>query len=288
MAHGSRIHNSDPSADGATPRERGADAKYVYDFAEGSREMRDLLGGKGANIAEMTRLLGADLVPAGFMITTEACVRHDRRRRAAGLDDAGRRGARAPRAARRPAASATPTDPLLRLGALRRARVDAGHDGHRPQPRPERPLGDRARARAPATSASPGTPTGASCRCSPTSCAASRASGSRTTIAAGQGSATASRLDTELDVDALRELTGDLQALFREQTGEEFPQDPAEQLRQAILAVFDSWMRRSRGRLPAHQPHPRRLGHRRQRAADGLRQQGRAPPARASPSAATR
>src|SRR5438093_10059679 len=50
------------------------DTKYVYDFAEGSREMRDLLGGKGANVAEMTRILGADRVPAGFTITTEACV----------------------------------------------------------------------------------------------------------------------------------------------------------------------------------------------------------------------
>ena len=52
--------------------------KYVYDFAEGSREMRDLLGGKGANVAEMTRVLGVDRVPAGFTITTEACVRYMR------------------------------------------------------------------------------------------------------------------------------------------------------------------------------------------------------------------
>src|SRR6201991_4435071 len=36
--------------------------------------MRDLLGGKGANVAEMTRILGPDRVPAGFTITTEACV----------------------------------------------------------------------------------------------------------------------------------------------------------------------------------------------------------------------
>src|SRR3954467_1528615 len=50
--------------------------KWVYDFAEGSRGMRDLLGGKGANVAEMTRVLGADRVPAGFTITTEACVRY--------------------------------------------------------------------------------------------------------------------------------------------------------------------------------------------------------------------
>src|SRR5206468_11072332 len=36
--------------------------------------MRELLGGKGANVAEMTRVLGADRVPAGFTVTTEACV----------------------------------------------------------------------------------------------------------------------------------------------------------------------------------------------------------------------
>ena len=48
--------------------------QWVYDFAEGSREMRELLGGKGANVAEMTRVLGAERVPAGFTITTEACV----------------------------------------------------------------------------------------------------------------------------------------------------------------------------------------------------------------------
>src|SRR5947209_1806165 len=48
--------------------------KWVYDFSEGSREMRDLLGGKGANVAEMTRVLGTERVPAGFTITTEACV----------------------------------------------------------------------------------------------------------------------------------------------------------------------------------------------------------------------
>src|SRR6476469_10076640 len=48
--------------------------QWVYDFSEGSKEMRELLGGKGANVAEMTRVLGADRVPAGFTITTEACV----------------------------------------------------------------------------------------------------------------------------------------------------------------------------------------------------------------------
>ncbi|HSD82121.1 MAG TPA: PEP/pyruvate-binding domain-containing protein, partial [Solirubrobacteraceae bacterium] len=51
-----------------------AATKLVYDFAEGSAQMRALLGGKGSGIAEMTRILGPDRVPAGFTITTEACV----------------------------------------------------------------------------------------------------------------------------------------------------------------------------------------------------------------------
>ncbi len=45
--------------------------QYVYEFAEGNKDQRDLLGGKGANLAEMTRL-GLP-VPPGFTITTEAC-----------------------------------------------------------------------------------------------------------------------------------------------------------------------------------------------------------------------
>src|SRR5438105_3232541 len=53
-------------------------AKWVYDFAEGSRELRELLGGKGANVAEMTRVLGPARVPAGFTVTTEACVAYMR------------------------------------------------------------------------------------------------------------------------------------------------------------------------------------------------------------------
>jgi pyruvate,orthophosphate dikinase len=46
-------------------------AKYVYDFTEGNKDLKDLLGGKGANLAEMTNL-GLP-VPPGFTITTEAC-----------------------------------------------------------------------------------------------------------------------------------------------------------------------------------------------------------------------
>ena len=79
--------------------------KWVYEFSEGSREMRELLGGKGANVAEMKRIGGPVRVPDGFTITTEACVAYMQgdgqlpgRPRGAG-----RRGARAARGADRQA-----------------------------------------------------------------------------------------------------------------------------------------------------------------------------------------
>ena len=46
-------------------------SKYVYAFAEGNKDLKDLLGGKGANLAEMA---GMGLpVPPGFIVSTEAC-----------------------------------------------------------------------------------------------------------------------------------------------------------------------------------------------------------------------
>lgn len=48
--------------------------KYVYSFSEGNKDMRNLLGGKGANLAEMTKL-GLP-IPNGFTITTEACINY--------------------------------------------------------------------------------------------------------------------------------------------------------------------------------------------------------------------
>src|SRR5213595_1549500 len=63
--------------------------RWVYDFTDGSKDMRELLGGKGANVAEMTRVLGAERVPAGFTITTDACVKYMRagRREPEGMAD---------------------------------------------------------------------------------------------------------------------------------------------------------------------------------------------------------
>ena len=48
--------------------------KYVYLFSEGNASMRELLGGKGANLAEMTNI-GLP-VPQGFTISTEACTKY--------------------------------------------------------------------------------------------------------------------------------------------------------------------------------------------------------------------
>ena len=48
--------------------------KYVYAFEEGKKEMRNLLGGKGANLAEMTNI--GMPVPRGFTVTTEACTKY--------------------------------------------------------------------------------------------------------------------------------------------------------------------------------------------------------------------
>jgi len=62
--------NKDPHV--AESGDHGVESvKFVYDFTEGNKDLKDLLGGKGANLAEMTNL-GLP-VPPGFTITTEAC-----------------------------------------------------------------------------------------------------------------------------------------------------------------------------------------------------------------------
>ena len=62
---------------------------WVYDLNDGSAEMRELLGNKGANLAEMTQVLGPETVPGGFTVTTAACVEYMRNggQPPAGLDD---------------------------------------------------------------------------------------------------------------------------------------------------------------------------------------------------------
>ncbi len=117
-------------------------SKWVYDFAEGSKDMRELLGGKGANVAEMTRVLGPDRVPSGFTITTEACVEY---MRADQTEPEGMADQVAEALARLEEQTGKRLGdrerPAAGVGALGRARVDAGDARHGAEPRAQRRLG---------------------------------------------------------------------------------------------------------------------------------------------------
>jgi pyruvate,orthophosphate dikinase len=215
--------------------------RWVYDFAEGSREMRDLLGGKGANVAEMTRVLGRDRVPSGFTITTEACVEYmngDRREPAEMADQVAQALARLEQHSGRSLGDRT--DPLLvsvRSGAresmpgmldtvLNLGLNDESVAGLAQSTDNERFAWDSYRRFVQMFgNVSRGIP------------------GERFEDAIADAKRARSVSDdTELDSGALRELTATFKGIYREHTGEDFPQDPGDQLRLAIRAVFDSWV----------------------------------------------
>ena len=215
--------------------------KWVYDFAEGSKEMRELLGGKGANVAEMTRVLGPDRVPAGFTITTEACVEYMRADRsepegmAAQVAEAlGRLEERAGKAlgdrgdpllvsVRSGARESMPgmLDTVLNLGLN-----DESVQGLADTTSNERFAWDSYRRFVQMFgNVSRGIP------------------GEKFEDAIKSAKdARGVTEDTELDVEALRELTDTFKDIYAQATDEAFPQDPQEQLRLAIRAVFDSWV----------------------------------------------
>jgi pyruvate,orthophosphate dikinase len=208
--------------------------KWVYDFAEGSRDMRDLLGGKGANVAEMTRVLGAERVPAGFTITTEACVEYMRNDRTSPdeLDD------QVDQALKRLEEHAgkrlgDDEDPLLvsvRSGAresmpgmldtvLNLGLNDQSVEGLARATENERFAWDSYRRFVQMFGN-----------------VVHGIRGEEFENAIKQAkSARGVKEDTELDADALRELVATFRELY------DFPTDPREQLTQAIRAVFDSW-----------------------------------------------
>ena len=154
----------------------GRKGKWVYAFgggkAEGRAAMRNLLGGKGAGLAEMAHL-GLP-VPPGFTITTEVCTYfYDARQNLSeGSEGAGRGGAGRSRPHHRQEIRRREKS-AAGLGALRRPRLDAGHDGHRAQSRAQRHDGRGAWRKNPATGALRLTATGASSPCIPTWCSAS-------------------------------------------------------------------------------------------------------------------
>ncbi|HEX8101951.1 MAG TPA: pyruvate, phosphate dikinase [Solirubrobacteraceae bacterium] len=208
--------------------------KWVYDFAEGSRDMRDLLGGKGANVAEMTRILGAHRVPAGFTITTEACVAYMK----AGQQEPEALAGQVAEALGRLEEHTGKTlgdddDPLLvsvRSGAresmpgmldtvLNLGLNDTSVEGLARATENERFAWDSYRR---FVQMFGNVVHGIEGECFEDAIKQAKA-------------ARGVETDVELDAAALRELTETFKAMYA------FPQDPQEQLRQAVRAVFDSW-----------------------------------------------
>ena len=215
--------------------------RWVYDFAAGSRDMRDLLGGKGANVAEMTRVLGADRVPPGFTITTETCVQYMRGDRQepdgmaeqvagalARLEEHSGKGLGDHNnpllvSVRSGARESMPgmLDTVLNLGLNDESVLGLSRSTDN-----ERFAWDSYRRFVQMFgNVSRGIP-------------GERFEEAITSAKQDRGVTQ----DTELDVDALRELTGTFKQIYREHTTEDFPQEPAEQLRLSIRAVFDSWI----------------------------------------------
>jgi pyruvate, orthophosphate dikinase len=214
--------------------------KYVYAFEEGSKEMRELLGGKGANLAELARLGPPVTVPAGFTVTTEACVAYldsgdafppglERQ-----LDEALARLEE--QAGKR---LGDPADPLLvsvRSGAresmpgmmdtvLNLGLGDGAVEGLAARTNNERFAWDSYRR---FVQMFGNVVAGLDGMLFET---AIRALKSERGVA----------LDTELDAADLRRLVAEFKRIFAEQTRREFPQQPRGQLLEAVAAVFGSW-----------------------------------------------
>ena len=213
--------------------------KYVYFFDEGERaDASDLLGGKGAGLAEMT---AAGLpVPAGFTITTRRALSSTRPaapspRASSEQVDAAMTSWKAHRQAVRHGRA-----PAARLGAKRRARLDARHDGHDPQPRlNDETVGGLARSTKNERFAWD---------------AYRRFIMMFSSVVSGiekdhfeeSDRALKKPLGVESDRRDRRRLVATVwsttfKAIVRDKAGREFPQDVREQLGCAIEAVFDSW-----------------------------------------------
>ena len=218
-------------------------SKYVYDFEEGNKEMKNLLGGKGANLAEMTGM--GIPVPPGFTISTEACIYYSANgdyppgladeidEHLAGLekklgkklgdpDDpllvSVRSGARASmpgmmdtvlnlglndKSVERLAAKTD--NPRFAYDSYRRFVAMYGDVvlGLKPETKEERDPFDE--------------------------------------LLEGKKDEAGASQDNELSAEDLKDLVGRFKDEIKKRKGIDFPQDPAEQLKGAIVAVFNSW-----------------------------------------------
>ena len=211
--------------------------KFVYDFTEGNKDLKDLLGGKGANLAEMTNL-GLP-VPPGFTITTDACRYYLAEGTVPdGLDDEVTRHLRDLEASMgRTLGDAD--DPLLvsvRSGAkfsmpgmmdtvLNVGLSDQSVDGLAKQSGNVRFAWDAYRRLIQMFGKTVLDIDGAHFE--------------RAIDAAKKAKGVTS--DTELNAEDLKTLTSVYKNIVVDQAGREFPQDPREQMDLAVMAVFNSW-----------------------------------------------
>jgi pyruvate,orthophosphate dikinase len=223
--------------------------KFVYDFTEGNKDLKDLLGGKGANLAEMTNL-GLP-VPPGFTITTEACRVYLesgaeppalRDEVSAHLDALERRMGRT---------LGQPDDPLLvsvRSGAkfsmpgmmdtvLNIGLSDASVAGLAAQAGNERFAWDSYRRLVQMFGK---TVMGVDGALFEDALEAAKRGKGGTDGEGGEGGKGAVS-DLDLDAADMKQLVADFQQIVLKETGRDFPQDPREQMDLAVRAVFDSW-----------------------------------------------
>jgi pyruvate, orthophosphate dikinase len=211
--------------------------KFVYDFTEGNKDLKDLLGGKGANLAEMTNI-GLP-VPPGFTITTAACRHYlEEGDTPDGLDDEVTTHLKALEHAMGRKLG-DPADPLLvsvRSGAkfsmpgmmdtvLNIGLSDESVDGLAKQSGNERFAWDAYRRLIQMFGKTVLGIDGEHFEHAID--AAKKAKGATT--------------DTQLDAEDLKTLTQVYKDLVLEHAGREFPQDPRDQMDLAVLAVFSSW-----------------------------------------------
>jgi pyruvate,orthophosphate dikinase len=227
--------------------------KFVYDFTEGNKDLKDLLGGKGANLAEMTNL-GLP-VPPGFTITTDACRYYLAHGTIPdGLDDEVSSHLRALEQSMGRKLG-DPADPLLvsvRSGAkfsmpgmmdtvLNIGLSDESVDGLAKQSGNERFAWDAYRRLIQMFGKTVLDIDGDHFE--------------HALDAAKQAKGATS--DTDLNAEDLKALTATFKELVREHAGREFPQDPRKQMDLAVMAVFNSWnsdravLYRRQERIPA-------------------------------------
>ena len=215
--------------------------KYVYLFSEGNATMRNLLGGKGANLAEMTSL--GMPVPQGFTITTEACTRYYEDGKTIGadiqkqIDEALAKieainekkfgDARNPLlvSVRSGARASMPgmMDTILNLGI--NDEVAAGLIAGNPDPKFERFVYDSYRRFIQMFS----------------DVVMEIPKKTFEVIIDEIKEKKGVTNDIDLDVDDMKELVARFKAYYKEQKGEDFPSDPKTQMMEAVKAVFRSW-----------------------------------------------